>query len=237
MNIRAVIFDIYNTLLEVGPGPADAERRWAITWRKTGLGEPPFSLAEFNRRSEQRISGINASAKSRGIAYPEVNWPSVAKTVLPELCRFAEEALDDWLHHHAQLQRSASLAPGGGLLLARLREAKLHLGICSNCQPYTLRELKEALATARLSLGIFEPGLCFYSYRAGFSKPDAAAFAGLGQQLNRMGISSGETLMVGDRLDNDILPAQALGWQTWHVGQGNTASSGGWAELMLKLFP
>jgi FMN phosphatase YigB (HAD superfamily) len=237
MKIRAVIFDIYNTLLEVGPGPADSELHWKQIWRKAGLGEPPFSMAEFNTRSEQLIARINGSAKSQSVAYSEIYWPSVAKTVLPQLTRFTEEELDDWLYQHAQLQRSTCLASGAGKLLARLSEAKFYLGLCSNCQPYTLRELKNALAGARLSIGIFDPGLCFYSFNAGFGKPDPAAFSRLAQQLNRLGVLSGEILMAGDRIDNDIVPAQAHGWQTWRLGPHNNQSSGGWAELALKLLP
>ena len=33
MSIRAVIFDIYDTLLEVGPPPPDAARRWENLWQ------------------------------------------------------------------------------------------------------------------------------------------------------------------------------------------------------------
>src|ERR1051325_2066946 len=40
MNVGAVICDIYGTLLEVGPAPADADKRWARLWRQW-LGAAP----------------------------------------------------------------------------------------------------------------------------------------------------------------------------------------------------
>jgi FMN phosphatase YigB (HAD superfamily) len=38
--------------------------------------------------------------------------------------------------------------------------------------------------------------------------------------------------MVGDRLDNDIEPAKAHGWQTWQLG---AAGDGDWAGLRQML--
>ena len=47
MSVRAVVFDVYQTLLEVLPAPADAERRWQKLWaRLPGAAAAP-SLDEF----------------------------------------------------------------------------------------------------------------------------------------------------------------------------------------------
>ena len=54
------------------------------------------------------------------------------------------------------------------------------------------------------------------SAELGLVKPDPRIFK-LAQE--RAGCPSGEILMVGDRLDNDVRPAKALGWRTVHVRQ------------------
>jgi len=42
--------------------------------------------------------------------------------------------------------------------------------------------------------------------------------------------------MVGDRLDNDIEPARAFGWQTWQlVSVKHDAQSGNWRDLLAWL--
>ena len=58
---------------------------------------------------------------------------------------------------------------------------------------------------------MFDPELRFWSFENGFSKPDPHVFRILTARLEARGISPSETLMVGDRFDNDIEPARAHG--------------------------
>jgi hypothetical protein len=108
------------------------------------------------------------------------------------------------------------------------------LGLASNCQPYTLRELDDALATAELSRTLFKPGLCFFSFAAGFSKPNPHAFRFLRSQLQACGILPSDTVLVGDRLDNDLEPARSQGFQTWWLTATPPSSEhpgGDWSAL------
>jgi FMN phosphatase YigB (HAD superfamily) len=41
--------------------------------------------------------------------------------------------------------------------------------------------------------------------------------------------------MVGDRADNDVEPARAHGWQTWHLAAPGTTGGGDWNELTVFL--
>lgn len=59
--------------------------------------------------------------------------------------------------------------------------------------------------------------LVFASAELGLSKPDPRIFE---LALQRAGCSPQETVMVGDRLENDIVPAKRQGWRTIHVRQG-----------------
>jgi len=86
-------------------------------------------------------------------------------------------------------------------LLRRLRERGLKLGIVAN-QPQAARE-----RLARAGIGdLFDyPGL---SGLTGLRKPDPSAFQAAAEAL---GVPPEACIMVGDRIDNDIAPARALG--------------------------
>lgn len=51
----------------------------------------------------------------------------------------------------------------------------------------------------------------------GFGKPDERLFTAA---LEQSGYAANSAVMVGDRLDNDILPANKLGFTTVHIKQG-----------------
>jgi FMN phosphatase YigB (HAD superfamily) len=51
-------------------------------------------------------------------------------------------------------------------------------------------------------------------------------------RLEARGINPIETLMVGDRLDNDVAPARLQGFQTWHLNAASLEKqSGTWEKL------
>jgi FMN phosphatase YigB (HAD superfamily) len=232
MKIRAVIFDVYKTLLDVGPPPAAAEKAWAIRCAED-LGEACLSLADFGAKCAEIVERTNAASRLTGIPYPEIFWPAVALEALPGLASLSSAELDDFLYAHAQMVRTLRLMPDAAATLRLLEHAGLPLGIASNAQPYTLRELDAALSAAELDRDLFTPALCCWSFDLGFSKPNAHVFRVLNARLHAAGVSSGEILMVGDRLDNDIAPAQAQGWQTWNLAkQSSSPRSGDWAQLL-----
>ncbi len=55
------------------------------------------------------------------------------------------------------------------------------------------------------------------SYDVGMQKPDPRIFT---DALASLGAAHRSVWMVGDRIDNDIAPANALGWNTIRVSQG-----------------
>ena len=59
--------------------------------------------------------------------------------------------------------------------------------------------------------------VCVSSGDVGVSKPDFATFR---LALEQAGCTPGSAVMIGDRLDNDIRPAKALGFRTVRVLQG-----------------
>jgi FMN phosphatase YigB (HAD superfamily) len=232
MTIRAVIFDIYGTLLEVGPPPPDADARWQRLCRDLLHTEPRLGRLDFSLATSRVIARLHQAARDRGIPWPEVHWPSVVAEVLPELAQLPRPNQEEFLFRHIQTGHTTSMTEDTAAALRSLKERASLLGIASNAQAYTLRELEEALATQALDMHLFEHDLCFWSFEHGFSKPDPHVFQILTARLAARGIHPAEILMVGDRFDNDITPAQAHGWQTWQVG---ASEDGDWASLRAQL--
>lgn len=224
-SVRAVIFDVYGTLLEVGPPPADAEARWAELFQEMLGAPPPLSRAMFTARANDIIAREHAAARARGIAWPEVLWPVVVLDVLPALAQLSAEAFETFLYRQMQIERAVRLRPGVGRCLLGLRRRGVRLGLASNSQAYTQRELEANFRAAGLDVGWFEPALCFRSFEHGFSKPDPHVFQMLAIRLRTLGVAPEQTLMVGDRLDNDIEPARRFGWQTWMLSAAGDCSA------------
>jgi putative hydrolase of the HAD superfamily len=232
MSLCAIIFDIYGTLLEVGPPPTDAQIRWELMWAERLRAAPRLGLEQFSAECQRLIVREHAEAQARGIAHPEIYWPAVAGKVLPEFARLSEGERGDFQFCQAQMGHTVGLMPGAAEPLRRVRRSTLKLGLASNCQPYTLRELDTALAGIGLSRDLFVPGLCFFSFEHGFSKPDPHVFRLLTARLLTHGIRPEQTLMVGDRPDDDIEPAAVHGWQTWRLTNEPVAErEGAWDQF------
>lgn len=235
IKVRAAIFDVYKTILEVSPPPPDREARWELLWRETVASEPRLSLPALAAACDAVVAREHTAARSAGIAFPEILWPEIVREVLPEIAARPETEQNEFIFRHTALAHTVRLMPGAGEVLRRLRDRGVVLGIASNAQPYTLRELGEALAPEGLTLDDFAPDLRFWSFTHGFSKPDPHGFRLLGARLRLRGIRLSDALMVGDRLDNDIGPAAAQGWQTWHLHAAPTGRGGDWVQLQAWL--
>jgi FMN phosphatase YigB (HAD superfamily) len=235
MRLRAFIFDVYGTLLEVGSAPADADRRWQTLWREMLGAEPPLSRLELSVTCSRIISRQHQMARSRGITHPEINWCSVLAEALHEFNHLPEDKQHEFIRRHIETGHTTRLVPSAVPLLKRLKQQGCLLGIASNAQEYTLRELSDKLAGQGQAMSCFESDLCFWSFEHGFSKPDPHVFQILSARLELHGISAPETMMVGDRFDNDIEPAQKYGWRTWQLASAGEPGDGTLAELAADL--
>jgi FMN phosphatase YigB (HAD superfamily) len=235
-SIRAIICDVYRTILDVGEAPEDAEERWIKLCRRAFGGDSGFSLEQLSIRCCDVISKDHQEAQKRGILYPEVHWPSVMLRALPALETLPRDDLDAFLFDHAQLFRALRMMPGSAAVLRDCHQRGILLGIASNAQAYTVRELELALREAGLDSSIFEPDLIFWSFEHGFSKPNPHVFEILRARLRSRDLLVSQTLMIGDREDNDISPARTTGWKTWRISDvGNGPDTGNWKSLARAL--
>ncbi|MCX8155241.1 MAG: HAD family hydrolase [Verrucomicrobiae bacterium] len=235
MKPRAIIFDVYKTLLEVGPPPPEVETLWAELWQRFFSQPPPLSLAEFGLACERWMREEFAQAQVRGIPFPEVYWPRIACLAAADLAALKPRQLEDFLVAQARIWHRVWLADGAAETLRWVNRQGMLMGIASNAQAYTLAELSEALAGAGLDLSLFHPRLQFWSFEHGFCKPDPHVFRSLQARLWALDVVPEAVLMVGDRLDNDIQPARELGWQTWHLGAREEGADGDWRALLRAL--
>lgn len=232
---RAVICDLYHTVLRVEPAPSDREAQWQALRSEFLSVLSPATFATFEELARIQIAASHAQAQAAGIAQPEVFWPDIVRAVVPEAAAWSAERLSDFMLRQAGLTHRISLQPGCADVLRRFQLRGGLLGIASNAQPYTHRELSRALAEAGEPELAFDPQLCFWSYDHGFSKPDPHVFRLLTARLRQYGIAAHETLMIGDRLDNDIEPARAQGWLTWRLAPGDGVDGGTWSQLGTRL--
>jgi FMN phosphatase YigB (HAD superfamily) len=228
MKPQAVICDIYKTILHVGLPPADVESRWEELVRKFFHHAPETGLAEFEADSRREIGRLHLEARERGIAFPEIQWPRVIEKLLPEIKTLAPKERMDFQIAQQALWRKTTLAPGAAECLRDWIAADVPVGIASNAQNYTLFELESALGSVGLGVDIFHRDLCLWSWQLGFSKPDPYFYQTLSARIFAMGLDPSECLMVGDRLDNDILPARLIGMKTWHL---HPEGDGDWFAL------
>ena len=93
--------------------------------------------------------------------------------------------------------------------------------LCALCGKYRLGVIANQLSglEGRLSALGIRPffSLVVSSWEAGVMKPDPALFR---LALEKAGCAPEEALMAGDRLDNDVFPAKALGMRTVWVRRG-----------------
>ncbi len=98
---------------------------------------------------------------------------------------------------------------GAREVVARLAKS-YRLGVLANQKPGGAERLQQ-----RGLASYFE--LCLCSAELGMAKPDPAIFE---RALQQASCPPEKAVMIGDRIDNDIRPARAAGWQTMRLRAG-----------------
>ena len=224
--VRAVLFDVYGTLLISGSGEVGTARQGACqkafsqAFESVGvrLNDPSCEgVAHFF----QAIKDSHAQSRLSGIEHPEVDVVRIWREVVARLSASAALDQEDWTEE--QLERLAieyecranPVWPMPGLreCLAGLAEKRLLLGIVSNAQFYTPRLFEALLGATPEELG-FDPTLQYYSYQHGQAKPGLVLHQMAADSLADRGIEPSEALYVGNDMLNDIYPASRVGFRS-----------------------
>lgn len=227
--IRAVLFDVYGTLLQSGSGEigladAGAAARAAgfraalaaagIPCRGGGGAAGAAAMTDVIRRA-------HAAARAAGVAWPEVDIEKIWRTTLAAL---QESGLAPAKVPAGKIRRAAVEfegrinpvwpMPGFPECLTPLRKQGLKLGIVSNAQFFTPL-LFPALTGRELPEMGFDPEACAWSFQHGIAKPAPDLFqAALRPWREKYGIAPGTVLAVGNDRLNDVAAAAACGCRT-----------------------
>jgi HAD superfamily hydrolase (TIGR01662 family) len=193
--IRAVIFDIGGPIdLEAAYEAAiDADIRAGLEHEGVDVTDDAWTAA--NRRAVETFAPR---------VYRSVIWTLTCGDVE------ASQRIYDWVESHAQERDLFELRPGIADVLKTLKARGLKLGLAAN-QP--LRALE---SLSRHGIGEY---FANQDIRAvyGLRKPDVRLFARVCEDL---AVRPEECVMVGDRIDNDIVPAKLLGMKTVLIRTG-----------------
>ena len=212
---RAVLFDVYGTLLDPAArprsGPFSSSAHAAALVHRHGLGLAPDQISSALALA---IGREHATLRARGIPHPEVRIERIWAEIFPG--RTQEELRLIAAGWEAAV-RPVLPGPGCRALLRFLRASGLRLGIVSNAQFYTPLFFEALLGGRPGDIG-FTDSLCFYSFEIAAAKPGPELFARAAGGLADLGIEAGRTIMVGNDPDNDIAPAARRGFMTVRIG-------------------
>jgi FMN phosphatase YigB (HAD superfamily) len=201
--IRAVIFDIYGTLLIAPPGAVkhdpefDPVLRDILSAAGYDLGDSPTSVLHATVRRHHAESGH---------AHPEIDLMRIWQEILA-----TSEDLTDLVTTVENAWHPCRPMPRARETLGRLSAEGVMLGVLSNAQANTLSALDGTLGPVN---HLLSPELTLLSYQHGIAKPSPELFNLLARCLEASGISPEETLFVGNDPRQDITPAKAAGFRT-----------------------
>lgn len=118
---------------------------------------------------------------------------------------------------YPRLQQCISPIDGAADLIRKLRDMGYKVVIATN-PIYPEIAIRQRMAWANLPLDDDLYAFITSSDTMHFAKPDPAYYAEI---LGRIHVEPDEALMVGDKIRNDIIPAQTVGLQTYHVADLN----------------
>ncbi len=198
---RAVVFDIYGTLLiapagGVKPDPfIDPVLREII--RENGHSPPVSPSGDLHAAVLRHHAAAN-------VEFPEIDlrmlWREILELDDDQEVTALVLAIEDAWH-------PAKPMPGAVECIQQLARTGVSLGLLSNAQCNTLPTLGPVA-------DFFAPELTLLSYQHGIAKPSPELYQTMADRLAGRGITPRETLFVGNDPLHDILPAAEAGFRT-----------------------
>ncbi|MFU8892728.1 MAG: HAD family hydrolase [Luteolibacter sp.] len=209
---RAVIFDVYGTLLDAAPGgvrPCPAIDPAIINFLENNNmpspAAPTAALAELVRREHAASSE----------AFPEIDLVAM----WAELLGLPRDARTAWLVAEIEdLWHPAAPMPGAMEMLRRLADANIPCGLLSNAQANIWRQLGPLAPS-------FASDLCVFSHQFLRAKPSPALFEEIQSRLARRGIAPHEVWFIGNDPITDIAPAKTAGFRAALFGPARSGSA------------
>ena len=224
-DIKAVIFDVYGTLVVSGSGDVGSAND---SDRGTFLQSSVESVSDLkdiqiptvaDLQHEIRIS--NEARRSETCPKPEVDIVDIWRTTLAKANPSTDLSTGAVVQLAAEYESRANPTwpmPGASELLAQLHNHQVPMGIVSNAQVFTISLVEDLLGRA-LEGGGLALDLCIFSNRFRQAKPGPRMFQVLCRALKRQGIQPQQAVYVGNDMLNDVWAASQAGLKTaWFVG-------------------
>ena len=227
--IKAVLFDVYGTLMQSGVGDISLaeekrgdSREKAIREAMSAAGftlldtkTPIAELFHDTIRAEQDIR------REQGVDFPEVDILGVWEDLIGQLeayelirGRATKASLRSVAVQYEARVNPAAPMPGVSDTLEGILDKSLPLGIVSNAQFFTPILFEAFLEGAPMDVG-FEDMLCIWSYEHTVAKPSTKLYELAAERLQAYGgIKPEQVLYIGNDMRNDVMPAAKLGYKT-----------------------
>jgi len=199
MTLRAIIFDLGDTLFRLDPMP---DPRPAIARLLVDEGLDPEDAMVLGARLMDDVTAQRQATRSLVESdLGSLFRAAISRAGLPDMPGIAEACAD--LLGDADISRIVA-APGLAGDLARLRRRGFVLGAVSNTT--TRGELLDAFLEGIGARPLL--GSVVYSSVHGFKKPHPSIYEAA---LAGLGVGASDALFVGDRVQEDVLGPQSVG--------------------------
>ncbi len=212
-SIRAVLFDIYGTLLISGSGDVGSaqaqDNTEALASALETIGHDRAEAQSGITQFFEIVRADHQNLKTEGVEYPEIEVRDVWRRAFKLDANTAETLA---IEYECRANPVWPM-PGFPEVTDELKHRGLNLGIVSNAQFYTPLILQSLLNRSLTQLG-FDEELCCWSYRQRRAKPSPTLFAPVLRRLRDLHIEPSEAVYVGNDMLNDIYTASQCGLQT-----------------------
>ncbi|MFV1966732.1 MAG: HAD family hydrolase [Pirellulaceae bacterium] len=223
--LRAVLFDIYGTLLTSASGDIDAsedrDRGRALEAAIATVGiRVPFSGNDAVADLQRVVLRDHEKARTAGIEFPEVDIREIWRDLLEAWSRLGYLDVEPSSIDIEQLALEYEMRvnpvwpmPDALACLRHLRQNGVLLGLVSNAQFYSSAVLANLFGCSLTDQG-FDPDLRFFSYQYRQAKPGTFLYDRAAEALRERGLAPSEAMYVGNDMRNDVLPARHVGFRT-----------------------
>ncbi len=211
-SIRAVLFDIYGTMLISSSGD--------IGMMETGKKDKierllkRFKIREDAEKIQngfiEMVKATHSELKKRGVDHPEVRYEEMWRIVLP--IQDTEE-LKEFTLRFEMIINPVYTMPFLRETLDYFYNMEILLGTISNGQFFTPLYFPALLDHTLYQLG-FDRELIYLSFEYGHAKPSKHMYLRAKETLRKKNIDPKEVLYVGNDMINDIIPAKESGFKT-----------------------
>lgn len=229
--IKAVIFDIYGTLLISSSGDIDQASLNKDNMR-AAMEAGGFDFTHCKEQAciflleqlQEQVKQQHTALKVKGHPFPDVDIFKVWKGMFEAaqnrglIKLTGNESWEDTIMVFELLSNRVYPMPGMKEVLLEIKEMGLPIGIVSNAQFYTPIIMNYFLTgefSTNQHIDLFDEDLSVYSYKELRAKPDTALFDKFIPVLNsKYNIEPSETIFVGNDMLKDVYTATKAGLRT-----------------------